>query len=233
MKKALALILLLVVLVLAAPIGWQFLQEPPEREPLRHLPWQIEPLPGGASRVFGLALGAGATLADARALWGPEMQLAVVAAPNEDGALEAYFESVTAGIVTGRMVLAADLAPEQVRRLRERAAKAEYMEGTTRKFTLAPEDVDEALRAPLLGISFIPSAQLDEEVVLQRFGTPAERLRSSEQVEHFLYPDKGLALTLHAKGREVLQYVAPARFERLSAPLHREAAAQAAPAGSR
>ncbi|WP_119154484.1 hypothetical protein [Caldimonas tepidiphila] len=223
MKKALALILLLVALVLIAPVVWHAVRGPQPSEPIRHLPWQIEPLEGGASRVFGLALGGGATLGDARALWGPEMQLAVVAAPGESGALEAYFENLTAGVVTGRMVLAADLPARQVQRLRERAVKTEFMDSTTRRFTLHPEDVEAALRAPLLGISFVPSAQLDEAVVLQRFGEPAERIRTSEQVEHFLYPGKGLALTLDAKGREVLQYVAPARFERLSAPLHRSA----------
>lgn len=226
MKKPLALILLSVVVLLAAPLGWQMLRGPGPAEPMRHLPWQIEVLEGGASRVFGLTLGT-STLGDARAVWGPEMQLAVVAAPNEVGTLEAYFESVTAGAVTGRMVLSAELPPEAVMRMRERAVKAEYMDSTTRRFTLGAEDAQAALDAPLLGISFIPSAQLDEAVVLQRFGTPAERIRESDRVEHFLYPAQGLALTLDAKGREVLQYVAPARFERLSAPLHRAQAASA------
>ena len=53
-----------------------------------------------------------------------------------------------------------------------------------------------------------------------RFGTPAERLAEGERLQHWLYPPQGLAVLLDAKGREVLQYVAPAEFEaRLAAPL--------------
>ena len=60
---------------------------------------------------------------------------------------------------------------------------------------------------------------MDEAIILQRFGTPAERIRQGETLEHFLYPDKGLDLVLDSKGKEVLQYVAPADFARLRAPL--------------
>jgi hypothetical protein len=56
-------------------------------------------------------------------------------------------------------------------------------------------------------------------VILQRFGAPAERIRQGETLEHFLYPAQGLDIVLDSKGKEVLQYVAPADFARLRAPL--------------
>jgi hypothetical protein len=62
-------------------------------------------------------------------------------------------------------------------------------------------------------------------VILERFGQPAERIRVNEHLEHLLYPAKGLDIVLDSKGRELLQYVAPARFEALRAP------AQVSPAG--
>jgi hypothetical protein len=54
---------------------------------------------------------------------------------------------------------------------------------------------------------------------VQRFGAPAERIRQGETLEHFLYPARGLDIVLDSKGKEVLQYVAPADFARLRAPL--------------
>ncbi len=68
-------------------------------------------------------------------------------------------------------------------------------------------------------IAFIPAANLDEAIVLQRFGAPDERIRADENREHFLYRAKGLDVQLDAKGKEVLQYVPPRDFARLRDPL--------------
>lgn len=182
------------------------------------LPWQIEILPGGGSKVFGLTLGAG-TLGDALDRLGDDAQIAIVAAPGEAGALEAYWEAASAGFVTGKMILTLDVPPETLERMRLRAAKTEYMESATRKYTPQPDDRQAALGRPIAAIAFIPAVHLDEKMVIQRFGPPAERIRSAEHTEHFLYPAKGLDVRLDAKGKEVLQYVAPRNFARLRGPL--------------
>lgn len=185
------------------------------------LPWQVEALAGGRSRVFGLVLG-DATLEDARARLGRGMQVAIVVAPGEPASLEAFQDQVSAGFVLGRMVLGADLPLPQVEAMLARAKKAEYMESTTRRVTLSDEDLAAALAATVSNIAFVPSVQLDEAMVLQRFGPPVQRLRSSPTTEHFLYPERGLDLVLDSAGKEVLQYVAPRDFERLRAPLLRK-----------
>lgn len=209
--------------VLLGPVVWQFATYKPQSMPSSGLPWQIETLPGGEAQVFGLTLGR-STLADARARFGTEMQLAVIAEPGEDGNVEGYYESVTAGFVAGKLIVTAELSPELIAGMRERAPKTQYMQSTTRRATLAPADEAAALAAPIRGLAFIPGAQLDEAVILERFGQPAERIRVNAHQEHLLYPAKGLDLVLDSKGRELLQYVAPARFEALRAPLLAQAA---------
>ena len=209
--------------VLLGPVVWQFATYKPQSVPSSGLPWQIETLPGGEAQVFGLTLGR-STLADARARFGTEMQLAVIAEPGEDGNVEGYYESVTAGFVAGKLIVTAELSPELIAGMRERAPKTQYMQSTTRRATLAPADEAAALAAPIRGLAFIPGAQLDEAVILERFGQPAERIRVNAHQEHLLYPGKGLDLVLDSKGRELLQYVAPARFEALRAPLLDQAA---------
>lgn len=186
------------------------------------LPWEIELLPGGASKVMGITLGDGAigsTLADAQQRWGQDTQIAIIAAPGEDGMLEAFADPASAGFIMGKAVITAQLPSADVRGMRERAIKSEFMESTTRKYTLATADLPEALKAPVTALSFIPQANLDEATILARFGPPAERLRSNGHLEHFLYPDKGLDIALDSEGKELLQYVAPSQFERLRAPL--------------
>ncbi len=223
MKIALAIIVAALAILLG-PVVWQFAHYQPQDVPTSGLPWQIETLPGGEAQVFGLTLGK-STLADARARFGPEMQLAVIAEPDERGNVEGYYEGVTAGFVAGKLIVTADLPPEAIDGMRERAPKTQYMQSTTHRATLAPADEAAALAAPIRGLAFIPSAQLDEAVILERFGQPAERIRVNDHQEHLLYPAKGLDLVFDSKGRELLQYVAPARFDALRAPLQAQAAA--------
>ena len=216
MKTSIAfLFLIIAVIVLSALLRSG---EKPAVQPVEGLPWQIEILPNGETRVFGL-IPARSTLDDARGRFGMDMEIAVIAAPGEPGSLEAYSSSVTTGMIMGRMILVADVDRETVTRLRQRAIKSMHMDSSTRKYILRPDDLALAWRAPIAGITFIPAVSLDEQTVLGRFGAPSERIRVDERVEHFLYPEMGLDLALDSKGKEVLQYVAPRQFARLREPL--------------
>jgi hypothetical protein len=193
-----------------------------EQTPGPGLPWQIEVRADGSSRVMGLTLSAGpeaSTLADVRRLFGTEVQIAVIAAPGEDGSLEAFVDPAQLGFVSGKLVVTARVDVATLRGLRERAIKSDFMESATRKYMLAPADETLALAAPIFALSFIPQAKLDEAAILARFGQPARRIRSDGHLEHFLYPDRGLDIILDTEGKELMQYVAPADFSRLSAPL--------------
>lgn len=216
---ALALAAGFAVLVAAfMPPLLQAWRAPPAAElPAHGLPWQVERTADGTTRVFGLALGR-STLADAER--DGALQVAVVGPAGEAGALEAYLEPFNAGFVAGRLVLAADAPEAQRLAWRERATRREGG-GASLRHLLAGADRAEALRAPIVGLTFIPNAQLDADTLRQRFGEPAERIAGEQaRLEHWLYPEQGLAIVLDAEGRDVLQYVAPADFDaKLRAPL--------------
>jgi hypothetical protein len=67
--------------------------------------------------------------------------------------------------------------------------------------------------------------------VTQRFGPPGLRItqgQGDQAVEHLLYPSQGIDVAVPAKGKSVIQYVAPAEFEaRLLLPLQKQAQASA------
>ena len=216
MKTSIAFLFLIIAVIALSALFRS--GEKPAVQAVEGLPWQIEVLPDGGSRVFGLTL-AHSTLGDARGRFGIDMEIAVIAAPGEPGSLEAYSSSVTTGAIIGKIILVADVDRETVARLRQRAIKSVHMDSSTRKYILHHDDLALAWRAPIASVTFIPAASLDEQTVLRRFGAPAERIRVDERVEHFLYPDKGLDLALDSKGKEVLQYVAPRQFARLREPL--------------
>jgi hypothetical protein len=204
-----------------------------DAKPIENLPWQIERLPSGDTKVFGLTL-TKSTFEDARRRFGPDLDLAVIAAPGETGSLEGYYGDFTAGVMAGKLVLAAAIDKPTVERLRARAVKSDYMQSATRRYTLTPDDRAFAEQTAIATITFVPSASIDAENVTRLFGAPAERLRVDENTEHLLFPEKGLDVTLNTKGKDVLQYVAPRDFARLRDPVLKASRANAGkkPAGA-
>ncbi len=207
-----------ILLFAATPFLWSWLTAPQQGAAAAYLPWQIETSADGGSTVFGLTFGEN-TLAQARQQFGRDCDIAIVAPPGEPPLLEVYFESMRTGYITGKLIVTAKRDDAIIKGMQERAVKVEYMESVTRKYTLGADDLPSAWAMPIDAITFIPTANLDENIILHQFGEPAMRIRSSDELEHFLYPDKGLDLALDTRKKEVLQYVAPRDFERLRAPL--------------
>ncbi len=195
-------------------------------DPNSNLPWQIELDGQGGSRVFGLKPGV-STLGDVRQHLGSEIEVAIIAEPGEVGTLEGYYSQVALGFVLAKVIATVDGKNEAISEMRDRALKATHMESTTRRITLHPDDLAAADRLPIKAISVIPTVNLDEATVIQRFGPPGERLVVSEKRVHLLYPDKGLDVVVDADGKELLQYVAPRNFSLLRDPLQASGSAKA------
>lgn len=182
------------------------------------LPWQIEIMPDGSTQVFGLHIGV-SRLSDAYAMLGSDMELAIVAASDELGNLEMYYGHYQAGLLSGKLVLQTSASAQKLETWRENAAKFEYMaSGLAKKYTLSDDDVSQVLDEVITGLTFIPAVNLDEKVILARFGEPDNRIQL-DGVTHFLYSAKGLDVALHDASKEVIQYVSPADFAQLLQPL--------------
>lgn len=197
--------------------------------PRTGLPWQVSRLPDGRAQVFGLEPGRD-TLAQVQARLGDGLQVALVARLGETGALEALADPFVAGFIAGRLVLAFDVPPAQLRAWAAGATSSEPMDGGARRFKLRAEHRQQAQQAQLVGLSFIPAVRLTEGDVRQRFGAPAETLAQPGAAQVLLYPELGLSISVAPGQRGVLQYVAPRDFsQRLRAPLLAALEASAAP----
>ena len=212
---------LLIVSIIVAALVFFKSDEPGSDTPVTGLPWQIDILPNGGSRVFGITLGQ-TTLGEAIGMLGEDMDLAIIAAPAEAGSLEAYYSHYSAGPITGKLILVLGIEADVLASLRKRA----FQEGGTRRHHLHPDDLTVAYQAPVGIITFMPSFNLDETIVESRFGTPAEVVQVSEQQKHLLYPDRGLDLILDTNRRELLQYLHPQAFSAHRAQLRQETAAE-------
>ena len=189
--------------------------------PVEHgLPWQIQVEDGG-SRVFGISLGT-TTLGEAAASLGPRYDIALFGLPELPPSLEAFYREVSLSGFTGKLILTLALPEQTLQAIRGRSPGNRVLaEGRERRWKVADQDLVTVRGAPVVAISYIPMVNLEEDVVISRFGEPSRRLVAPDGGIHWLYPDQGLDLMLDPEGRELLQYVAPVDFGKLLAPLER------------
>ena len=206
---------LLITLVLAI---YPFIGEDRDSGGVTGLPWQIDLTADGATRVFGLMPGR-TTLGEAVAHLGKDRELAIMVAEGEADSLEMYYGNYRAGLMSAKLVLAAELDSDVVESMRRNAAETEVLKSGVRKYVLSSEDHARAFEAVISSIACIPAVNLDHDIIVKRFGEADRVIQASDGVTHYLYPEKGLDVILNEEGREVLQYVSPDEFHRLREPL--------------
>ncbi len=183
------------------------------------LPWQITVNDDETSTVFGLTLSR-STLTDAIRKLREQPEITMFVSPQGKKVVEAYFEQVTLGGVRAKMIVTVALGENKLEEIYQRGLRISRSSSDSRKVTLHPDDLMLVSQSPIGAITYLPRTDLDAGVITRLFGTPAMRIREQENdVVHWLYPDKGLDIALSADRKEVLQYIAPKRFELLSEPL--------------
>lgn len=193
----------------------------PEREtPDAVMPWQIEILPDGGSRVFGITLGK-TTLAQAEARLRAAAEVTLFVSPEGQRIVEAYFDKVTLGGLSAKMIAGFDLDEALLDKIYQRGRRISTLGSGTRKVTLSHADLEWLGQQPITTLTYLPGIDLGEEQVKHRFGEPEQRIVENGETPlvHFLYPRLGLDITLSDRSKDILQYVLPRDFERLSAPL--------------
>lgn len=183
------------------------------------MPWQIELTPDGGSRVLGVELGK-TPLGEVEYNFGEPAEVSMFVPEQGAKVVEAYFDSVDLNGIRAKVVLVLQLDTEQLEAMYADGVRLANMGGGRRKVTLSDADLEKLKGFPAMSMTYIPRANLDEEIVLNRFGEPAERVAEPEgKTVHWLYPDKGLDVAIKAEEKEVLQYVRPDQFDFIRAPL--------------
>jgi hypothetical protein len=200
--------------------------EPEPYEP-GTFPWEITVMPDGNAEVFGLVTGV-STLADANRCFGSAPEVAVFSDADGPRSVEAFYDSVVMAGLKAKVVLELAADSSTLARLEAEALDREATASGSYKGKLATEDVEALLTTPIRSVTYIPGVDLEKETLRLRFGEPGEVRAAAHDTEYWMYPGKGLAISVNAEGREVMQYVAPRDFERLRAVIEQEIGGKAA-----
>ena len=180
----------------------------------------VNPLPASDTSVDGLLVElvshAGDGVAVGSLVLGADGALTLFCSPEGDISLEAYFERLFISGLKANLVLNPELDPLEAEALYERGQRVSQLGSGTQKVELAALDRERAAAAPIRLITYLPTADLEPELLARLFGEPARRIAEADSdIEHWLYPEKGLDIAVDPGRKEVFQYVAPREFQRL------------------
>lgn len=224
MKRILALAALALV---AGLVIWIQLDDVPQQVEVKDLPWQIETLPDGRSRVFGVTLG-DSTLQQVSEYFEALPEVGAFVDADDTTRIEAYFGRVRLGVLEARVIAQVGGDPAVVQQYIERSPLQKPMPSGARKYELLEADLSAVYQWPVVALTYVPSAQYQTDIVEQRFGVPAEVVELDALRRYWLYPNLGLAMLISDEEKEILEYVAPRDFDALRARVVASAQAAAA-----
>ena len=213
-KTIIIAILLLVVLLVVFDKNAQH-----DRQRTEIYPWQITILPDGKSRVFGIVLDE-TLLKEVSRVFNSEPELAIFESKGEL-VLEAFYKNISFAGLSGDFVFIIDATKAELNKLKAQSTIQKRTASKSIRFDLNKKNIEQVKHWRVTKLNYVPAVQLDEKIIIQRFGKPERKIKLKEKEAgwHYLYPDKGLDLILNEEGKEVLQYVPPKHFNLLLKPL--------------
>lgn len=181
-------------------------------------PWQIKITATGNSQVFGIELDK-SPLGHAARVLNKHYELGLFEDKHGRLSLEAYFNELTRGGLSGKLIVLLKADQQQLQLFRSRSVKGKPQESGVLKYTLTSDDMKLSEQLVVSSLSYIPYVNLDEEMVHKRFGVPGEVIKSKDGLTHYLYLKKGLDIIHSEDGKEILQYVPPGNIKQLLQPL--------------
>ncbi len=204
-----SLLLLLVALLLPS--------RTPDKNP--KLPWDVKVDSAGNSTVFGLQLGK-STLADARLLLTDIGETSMLISKDGSRTIETFFKSIILSGLKADFVMTLDLKPEVIEAIYKRGTRLATLESGVKKVSLTSKDLAIVADAPIVHITYLPKADLNEEMIRPLFGDPEQEIKESASgINHWLYPSIGLDIAIDPQRKEVFQYVNPGDFQQIIEPL--------------
>jgi hypothetical protein len=183
------------------------------------LPWDITVHADGSSSVFGVHLGADSLLAFKR-VYNQKADLAIFVDPDQKMSLEAYFGNMQVGALSAQVAIVAQTEPGILKEwLGESHTSGDPTPTGARKYPLSDQQLLKAQNFPIESITYRPSADYSEALIRRHFGQPQEIRHPKSENQYWLYPTKGLLITVNNAGRDLFQYIAPNDFARLKASI--------------
>ncbi len=206
-RQSITLLIIALVLLTAC-------QQPPSS--YDNLPWQTNINDQQHIEVFGIELEK-TTLAEAQERWGGYPSLALFRSSDGTLDLEGYFERLLLGPFQVKMIVRLKAAPTLLAAMQSRGGRPEPGPSGDYRFSLSEADARRAMSLPIEEASYVPSYHIEGKLLRARFGEPASIRTLNENTRLWLYPSRGILVTIQNRGKDIIHYVNPGNFSRMLA----------------
>ncbi|MDQ7004125.1 MAG: hypothetical protein Q9N67_04080 [Ghiorsea sp.] len=125
--------------------------------------------------------------------------------------LEAFFDDLYDH--GDRVVIGLSASPELLQHIKKQAYQPQIFPNNTIRIGIQEKLIPDVLQLPIHNITIIASRPIMFEDFKEAFGEPDHFINDGQGNAHFLYPAMGLDFIQPANGAQLLQFVAPERFE--------------------
>lgn len=179
----------------------------PSKQTPAPMPWETTIMADGNTQVFGIHLGK-TTYKQAQKLLKSYGKTAIFDQQGHEPTIEAYFESINMGGLSAKIVLNLLVDAQLIETMLTRAIESKLQPSGARRYELSSEDHVRMLDSTISAITYIPSLKLDEQMVLDRFGTASDVQQANTQpgLTIWQYPKIALSVTFNTGEKTILQY---------------------------
>jgi hypothetical protein len=179
----------------------------PSKQTPAPMPWETTIMADGNTQVFGIHLGK-TTYKQAQQLLKSYGKTAIFAQQGHEPTIEAYFESINLGGLSAKIVLNLLVDKKQLETMSNNAIESKLQPSGARRYELNNDDHAQVLDSVIIAITYIPSVNLDEKMIWDRFGKAGNIQQSTDQKNLLIwqYPKIGLSVTFNTEEKTVLQY---------------------------
>ncbi len=180
--------------------------------------WETSLSPKEDMKVFGLTLNE-STLQDAIMTFGNRVTITIYETENGDQ-IEGYFRETKAGPFIGRMAFTLKYDDDNLQTIKEQLEPEIAPMSRNKSYKITSNLNDFFLQTPLFSLAFIPTQiVLTPEDIKIRFGEPdlimEETINDKKTgIIHYLYPEKGIDISIDQQKRSIIQYISPRYFEK-------------------
>ncbi|MFN4263073.1 MAG: hypothetical protein ACK4IT_05515 [Thioalkalivibrionaceae bacterium] len=175
------------------------------------LPWQIERVEDNRLDVLGFRLGVSKPADFVGRLPVPDIRLFVQ--PDGEAILEAFYVNARIEPFEANLVARLEWPDDQFEWLLSQRVSERPMPSGARRYGLSDAALSRMGDRPIIELSYVPRARWTADQLLSFFGPPSERLDLDRDQAYWLYPEKSTAIMVPRRGRVMMHYTSPDRFD--------------------
>lgn len=176
------------------------------------MPWESHVNEHQQTVVFDLVMGSDRVI-DAARIFGVEIQASLFEDVDGGKQLEAYFSNTKVGGISAGIILNLAIKDESMVELNTHIDEIMMMPSGVKKTTFLPIGDRVISSLVINSLSFVPKADLDEQVIKKLFGQP-DRIEVESAIDnggdnggsYWYYPNKGLRIIIGTEQKEIFEF---------------------------